>query len=109
MTPYVETHLFKDFAERAKRHLHGRTKSSVSQLWSSCFKLLFKQFGEIAEQVNLNLRSHHGKSGSNQKLEGNPLTAGLPATGVSQWLGCSIGSYSVRICCGIRDYVKTCW
>jgi len=77
-TQCVETHLFEDFAERARRHLNGLTKSNVSQLWSTCFEALFKQFGEIAEQVNLNLKSHHGKSGSNQKLTENPSTAGLP-------------------------------
>ena len=56
---FVETHLFNDFAVRAQRHLQGKTKSSVSQLWATCFKGLFKQFGEIAEDVNLNLKSHH--------------------------------------------------
>lgn len=77
VTGHVETYLFKDFAERAKRHLQGATKSSVSQLWSTCFKSFFRQFGEIADQVNLNLKSHHGKRGPNQKLAENPLSAGL--------------------------------
>jgi len=82
---FVETHLFNDFAVRARRHLQGETKSSVSQLWATCFKGLFKQFGEIAEDVNLNLKSHHGKCGSNQKLAENPLTVGLPQVFHSGW------------------------
>ena len=75
---FVETHLFNDFAVRAQKHLQGETKSSVSQLWSTRFKSIFKQFHEIAEEVNLNLKSHHGKTGCNQKLAENPHTAGLP-------------------------------
>jgi len=82
---WVDSHLFDDFAVRAKRHLNGLTKSNVSQLWSSCFKKLFKQFGEIPDQVNLSLKSRHDKNGSNQKLAENPLTAGLPQVFHSRW------------------------
>jgi len=84
-TRFIETYLFKDFVERARRHLEGATKSNVSQLWSSCFKSLFKKLGEIADQVNLNLKSHHEKNGSDQKLAENPLTAGLPEVSHSGW------------------------
>jgi len=68
----VDAHLFEEFAECAERHLQGVSKSSVSQLSNAAFKALSKQFGEIADQVNLNLKSHHGKNGSNQKLAENP-------------------------------------
>lgn len=58
---YVETYIFKGFAEMAQKHLLGETKSSVSQqLWSSYFKCIIKQYGGIAEEVN-HLKSHHGK------------------------------------------------
>ena len=89
MTRYVETYIFKDFAERAHRHLKGVTKSNVSQLWSTCFKALFKpllkDLGGLADSVNMNLKSHHGKSGSNQKLAENPITAGLPQVFHTGW------------------------
>lgn len=82
---FVEAHLFKDFVERVKRFLQGATKSSVSQLWSARFKSVFKQFGEIAEDVHLDLKSHQGKNGCDQKLAKNPLTAGLLQVFYSGW------------------------
>lgn len=35
--------------------------------------------------MNLNLKSHHGKNRSNQKLAENPLTAGIPQVFHSGW------------------------
>ena len=85
VTRHIETFVFKQFAERAQRQIQGLTKSSVSQLWSTCFKALFKQFAGLAEEVNINLKSHSGKTGCNQKLAENPLTAGLPQIFHSGW------------------------
>ena len=87
VSTYVETYLFDAFAVRARRHLKGETKATVSQLWTSRFKSIFKHFAEIADQVdvNPNLRSHSGKGGSNQKLAENPITAGLPQVFHSGW------------------------
>ena len=85
VTRFVETYLFNDFAIRREENLQGKTKSTVSQLWSTRFKSLFKQFSELAEIVNLKLKSHDGKAGCQQKLVENPLTAGLPQVFHSGW------------------------
>jgi hypothetical protein len=64
-----------------QKHLQGKTMSSISQqleIWTTHFKSIFKQFYKIAEEVNLNLKSHHRKAGCNKKLAENPYTAGLP-------------------------------